>query len=169
MLWSAIWFYNVWYSWAGAVTIGLTSDPTKSGIKAEQSTAQLYFKVANAVQNLELLNVGEVMEAVADKISRQDCVAYVTETFRDGASWYRVYSDGWCEQGGTISNDSSSMSFEVSLLKPFNDVNYNVVVTSNHPTTTDKGWDYAHSFTTSSFQMVKPAATACWQASGYIS
>lgn len=32
---------------------------------SEQSSAQLYFKVANAVQNLELLDAGEVLEAVA--------------------------------------------------------------------------------------------------------
>lgn len=49
-------------------TFGITSDPTKSGIIAEESTAQLYFKVANAVQNLELLNAGEVLEAVADVV-----------------------------------------------------------------------------------------------------
>ena len=48
-------------------SIGVIADPTKSGIEAhlvENKTAQLYFKVANAVQNLELLDAGEVMEAV---------------------------------------------------------------------------------------------------------
>ena len=44
--------------------VGITTDETKSGIIAEQSTSQLYFKVANAVQNLELLDAGEVLEAV---------------------------------------------------------------------------------------------------------
>ena len=44
--------------------VGITTDSSKSGIVAEQSTAQLYFKVANAVQNLELLDAGEVLEAV---------------------------------------------------------------------------------------------------------
>ncbi len=33
---------------------------------SEESTAQLYFKVANAVQNLELLDAGEVLEAVGN-------------------------------------------------------------------------------------------------------
>ena len=42
----------------------------KSGIIAEQSTAQLYFKVANGVQNLELLDAGEVLEGLADKLDR---------------------------------------------------------------------------------------------------
>ena len=45
-------------------TFGLTTDSTKSGIIAEEATSQLYFKVANAVQNLELLDAGEVLEAV---------------------------------------------------------------------------------------------------------
>ena len=102
------------------VVMGVTTDATKSGIIAEQSTSQLYFKVANAVQNLELLDVGEVMEAVADKISRQDCVAYITETYQNETSWYRVYSDGWCEQGGMLTGTRPT----VTLLKSYKDTNY---------------------------------------------
>lgn len=49
---------------ASTFSLGVTTDPTKSGIIAKQSEAQLYFKVANAVQNLELLDAGEVLEAV---------------------------------------------------------------------------------------------------------
>lgn len=49
--------------------VGITTDPEKSGIIAEESSiAQLYFKVANAVENLELLDAGEVLEAVANKV-----------------------------------------------------------------------------------------------------
>ena len=107
------------------VSLGVTTDPTKSGIIAEQSTAQLYFKVANAVQNLELLDVGKVMEAVADKISHQDCKAYITETYQNGTSWYRIWSDGWCEQGGypSVSNNGT-----ITFLKPFKDINYTITL-----------------------------------------
>ncbi|MBR5304950.1 MAG: hypothetical protein IKU37_09020 [Candidatus Gastranaerophilales bacterium] len=55
-----------------AIATGVTTDSTKSGIIAEQSTAQLYFKVANAVQNLELLDAGEVLEGLADKLDRSN-------------------------------------------------------------------------------------------------
>lgn len=50
--------------------IGLTTDTEKSGIIVDTSNQplNLYFKVANAVQNLELLDVGEVMETLADKV-----------------------------------------------------------------------------------------------------
>lgn len=105
-------------------TSGVTTDPTKSGIEAhlvENTKAQLYFKVANAVQNLELLNVGEVLEALADKISRQDCKAYITETYVNGTSWYRVWSDGWIEQGGVT---ESGKTGTIALLKAFSNTNY---------------------------------------------
>ena len=54
----------------GSGAYGITLDPTKSGIIAEQSSARLYFKVANAVQNLELLDAGEVLEGLAQKVDK---------------------------------------------------------------------------------------------------
>ena len=153
----------------GELTFGVTTDPTKSGIIAEQSTAQLYFKVANSVQNLELLDVGEVMEAVADKISRQDCKAYITETYVNGNSWYRIYSDGWCEQGGT--GIVGKTATEITLLKPYKDVNYSVITNTRDNnasgyqvcilsrTTTAFSWYYLNSGGT---------LATDWRACGYI-
>lgn len=31
-----------------------------------------------------------------------DNTPHIVETYRNGASWYRIYSDGWCEQGGSF-------------------------------------------------------------------
>lgn len=151
--------------------IGIVSDPTKSGIIAEQSTSQLYFKVANAVQNLELLDVGKVMEAVADKISHQDCKAYITETYKNGTSWYRVYSDGWCEQGG-ISNVVNTGTV-VNLLKPFKDTNYTIQVTSRFGAAsagaTVNVWGVSTTVSTMTLGSGTNAANPVqWQASGYI-
>ena len=149
------------------ISIGVTTDPTKSGIIAEQSTAQLYFKVANAVQNLELLNAGEVMEAVADKISRQDCKAYIQETYQNGTSWYRVYSDGWCEQGGNFQNAT-----KISYIKQFKDINYILSVNPHWNNNNAVYWcDLGYAKTTTDFsikQQTNTALTYDWQASGYI-
>ena len=103
---------------------GVTSDSTKSGLIAQNtSTAQLYFKVANAVQNLQLLDAGEITEALADKIGTTECKAYVTETYSNGSSWYRVWSDGWCEQGGRLSV-TSNQTVTITFAKSFIDTNY---------------------------------------------
>jgi len=52
---------------------------------------------------------------------------HIIETYRNGTSWYRVYSDGWCEQGGLVNNGASgngSLVAYATLLKPYKDTNY---------------------------------------------
>ena len=44
------------------------------------------------------------------------------ESYKSGASWYRVYSDGWCEQGGKI--NATAYGTTVTFLKPYIDTNY---------------------------------------------
>lgn len=150
--------------------LGITTDPTKSGIIAEQSTSQLYFKVANAVQNLELLDAGEVLESLADKISRQDCKAYVTETYVNGTSWYRVYSDGWCEQGGQVQVANGQTGLVVTLLKPYVNLNYNTQATPNSIAYSRYGC-LAVNDTTSTIKITynhTGALDVAWQTKGYI-
>ena len=48
----------------------------------------------------------------------------VIETYVNGTSWYRVYSDGWVVQGGKMGTSQT-----VTLLKPMVDTNYYVDVT----------------------------------------
>lgn len=96
-------------------TIGLNTIAEKTGIVVQESTAQLYFKVANAVQNLEIIDVGKILEALADKISRQDCATYVTETYNDGLSWYRIWSPDhtgkrYYEEGGFVNTGTGKMN-----------------------------------------------------------
>ena len=48
--------------------------------------------------------------------------ACVVECYQNGSSWYRVWSDGWIEQGYSIGGASASITF----LKPFKDTNYSI-------------------------------------------
>ena len=48
---------------------------------------------------------------------------YIVSTWHSGASWYRVWSDGWKEQGGL------TYSSGVNLYTPFSDTNYTVLIT----------------------------------------
>ena len=43
---------------------------------------------------------------------------YLIKSYSSGTSWYRIYSDGWCEQGGSFSGTSITFS------KEFIDTNY---------------------------------------------
>ena len=48
---------------------------------------------------------------------------YVTETYQNGASWYRVWSDGWCEQGGQCVISQAAW-VTITFLKSFINTNY---------------------------------------------
>ena len=50
----------------------------------------------------------------------------IIENYRDGNNWYRVWSDGWIEQGGQSSGGGSAAGAKTTLLKPFTDTNYTV-------------------------------------------
>lgn len=52
----------------------------------------------------------------------------ITETYLSGTDWYRIYSDGWCEQGGYINRTSQSAN-DVILSKEMADTNYTITAT----------------------------------------
>lgn len=49
----------------------------------------------------------------------------VIESYTSGTSWYRVYSDGWVEQGGRADSFGNETR-TITLLKPMADKNYNI-------------------------------------------
>lgn len=59
-------------------------------------------------------------------INGKEMVAFVTETYRSGTSWYRKYSDGWIEQGGKTGVMSSNTITTISLHKSMANTNYSI-------------------------------------------
>ena len=106
--------------------------------------------------------------------------AYITETYQNGTSWYRVYSDGWCEQGGYYTHNNKETEVTIELLKTFANTNYNLQITKEAGTSPSSGAYYsfmssyvASSKTTTQFKIkmtTNNRLNGCdWQASGYIS
>lgn len=48
---------------------------------------------------------------------------YIVEAQRNGTEWYRVWSDGWIEQGGEAFQDNA-IDYVVQLLKPYINTDY---------------------------------------------
>ena len=93
----------------------------------------------------------------------------VVETYDDGAgNWYRIWSDGWIEQGGTFGAAFSSYTEKtITLLKPFSDKYYHISAIGSHtsalgdcPTVKTK--------TTTQFSVIvyNSQGFASWQACG---
>lgn len=50
----------------------------------------------------------------------------IIKEWRDGTKWYRIYSDGYCEQGGLTGTLASNVNTTVNLYVPLLDVNYQI-------------------------------------------
>ena len=152
--------YSGLKSWqtAGYTEIPLISDYTEN--------VSIYFKVANAVQNLEMLNVGKVMETAVLRTSLTDGHV-VIETYVNGYSWYRVWSDGWCEQGGLCTMNSNWTNH--TFLKPFKDMTYSIFVQFYHSANTSYSTNPAcvAKVSTSQFQSGLYSGQASWAGTWY--
>lgn len=95
-----------------------------------QSVKLLYYiVVATTAKNdieISIDNMSTDLMAKAETDLSNCTRPYVIETYSKGYSWYRVYSDGWIEQGGK----SPSWQGKITLLKPFTSVNYTGTATT---------------------------------------
>ena len=98
----------------------------------------------------------------------------LTESYVNGTSWYRVYSDGWCEQGGyQLTLSAANTMVKINLLKPYKDGNYTVVATNAGSSATNyynvKVGSGAINETDGFYlALSSTSAAAWWQTSGYI-
>lgn len=86
-----------------------------------KGNGDLYFKVGNAVQNQELIDVAELTNEINNLKSKP----HITETYVNGTSGYRIWSDGFCEQWGLLQPTGNANTwFAITLLKKYSDTNY---------------------------------------------
>ncbi len=129
------------------ISVGVSENALYSGLVADITNSSnglyIYMVVGNTstwtgmtdVVNqgmtlLDQLNTGIMTRVNVDGSNAQ--FPYVTEVYRNGTSWYRVYSDGWCEQGGVVSATTSQTT--ITLLKTYSDTNYQGHVTERAST-----------------------------------
>lgn len=117
------------------------TDGTSFNFVPAKGNGNLYYKLSNAVTNLELLDVAKVTADLNTKISKTECPAYIVETYQNGTSWYRVWSDGWCEQGGMVIQGTGTSSYFVTYLVEMKDINYTAQVSPIIAENDDTGGD----------------------------
>lgn len=107
--------------------------------------------------------------ATTTSTAANDKVAVIVTNYKSGTNWYRVWSDGWIEQGGLMSSGTTAT---VTLHKPFVDTNYSILTTEFTNGSTDtEGVDFVtmiRSKTTTSFSCSTASGrTNHWYAYGY--
>ena len=102
--------------------------------------------------------------------------ACVTETWHSGTSWYRVWSDGFIEQGGKLTfTGAASITREITFNKPFASsmIGLSFMAGQNYGTYMDSEYAYGvHAYSTtkvsvSDWRENGSATTLWWYANGY--
>lgn len=147
-------------------------------VQQRATQAYLYFYVGNTVQNETTVDVGEMTEALNGKADTDlsnvpASKGILVESYSSETSWYRVYSDGWCEQGGY---GSATPQLTITFLKPFKDTNYgfvNTTRTGSGDSTTRTIEPIINNITTTSIKVQScpsfSGTVFLWLAYGYIS
>lgn len=123
------------------------------------------YGVATNVGSVDIQNVMSAVNAVQASLEN---IVRIAETWKstDGSSWYRVWSDGFIEQGGNyMSSDSSK--FTVTLNKQMKTTYYYCDVTGGYNASTERGWGFAYAKTTSNFKAVVVEPKGTWEVRGY--
>ena len=142
-----------------------TSDDDRSGLK-------LYYYIGESVQNPNLINAGRIGEVLPDKADIGYVISRTSRYIIDKSdssimpSYYIVYNDGWCEQGGFAKKNTTT-----TFLKPY--INDKWVMSTCGVKTGDGNYDTGAiiSKTASAFYNTATGsnATGCyWVAVGYI-
>jgi len=109
---------------------GVHPDPAKSGLVVANAGVvpdgwALYYYVGATVQNANLIDAGRMQEQITN--INAPSRGYLVQSYVNGTSGYRVYSDGWCEQWG---KNSTSGQETITLTKAYNSINFTVLATS---------------------------------------
>jgi hypothetical protein len=114
---------------ANGDTLGITTDPTKSGIETSPNGLKLYFYVGETVQDANLINASKVLDLLA-KLESYDYVVESKIATASDPTWYRVYKSGWVEQGGKILHSSSDTTKTIEFPKEFSTTDYTFIRTA---------------------------------------
>ncbi|MBR2299527.1 MAG: hypothetical protein IJ870_03015 [Alphaproteobacteria bacterium] len=131
----------------------------------------LYFYVGNYTQEAIEQTAGLNAELFNSKLdvstfnATLSSIPHIVETYKNGNNWYRIWSDGWCEQGGQLL-DTSGNNGTVTFLIEMKDTSYYAMIqaynSGSYPLLITAG------FTTTSFSYTGNVGKNWWQVKGYV-
>lgn len=91
------------------------------------------------------------------------------KSYSSGTDWYRIYSDGWCEQGGLVASTSSNRAeVQVTFPKSFSSTSYSFFGHSNYPSTLSSSTSDTVGNTARSYSVVTDAKTTSYVKIAYV-
>lgn len=150
--------------------IGDTLSPTYAKKQGILDACDKALNGANPVHagDPTLDDIKSALATIQAQLGQLESRRYVKETGKssDGTSWYRVWSDGWIEQGGTYTSSDNS-NYPVTLSKKMTTTNYHSTVTGGYNKISDHGFGFCYDKTTSGFKAVVIEPSGTWYVCGY--
>lgn len=149
----------------------------QSTIKLENNKVTITDHKDTIVMDNGNIDIKGNVNIVQNTVDKNSLHSYVIDSYKNGESWYRLYSDKWIEQGGYSAAIGDYQRTPVSFHKQFSDTNFDLQVTSIWQGTNDDGsWMQAwkieqNSLTAAGFSIYNRSATPKrfkWVARGYI-
>ena len=141
-----------------------------------KGNGSLYYYVGETVQNANLIDAGRIGEQLANKADKSAVTTlqnriYIKSSYINGTSWYRIWSDGWCEQGGATASATGNIT--ISFLKTFANTNYyaNVIQTQAKNGSVERITSRTTTsmvVTLDAFSGSQPSNAKLWRACGYL-
>lgn len=158
---------------ADAVTVNFDasrSSPVygKSNTVTTQNIKVFCYVVLGTVSKTDIqIDIDNVLSDLANKADKDlsnipNSKGILVESYHNGSSWYRVYSDGWCEQGG------SNVSGKITLLKAFANTNYIVTTRMLSGSNNVEWYEYGENTNKTTTTFTVGTRPVNWYACGYI-
>ena len=117
----------------GGVTKGTltTNQASNSTIELDSGGSSITVDNALSITSTNPVQNKVITASLNNKVSMTSMkeVKVVIDSYSNGSSWYRKYSDGWCEQGGTVQTGAVT-SYPISLLVEMRDTNYTALISN---------------------------------------
>lgn len=145
-------------------------------VQPQTIKALYYIVIAQSAKTELQVDIDNIATDLNNKVSKSDLleVQCVVETYVNGASGYRIWSDGYCEQWGRGALNECTTT-TITLLKAYKDTNYSVSAVSITASTggdTEAGLQCtpisATQITLTAHYINPNSQTACWETKGYI-
>lgn len=142
------------------VSAATAASKAQTAATAAQSAADAAAETANTAKA-----AADAAQSAVDGVAKPN--TYVTAAWKSGSSWYRKWSNGFIEQGGTATTSGASTT--ISLHTPFTSTSYNVTIGEVKTNNYLDGSSVIVKRTTSNFVIMRPTSgvSISWYAAGY--
>lgn len=162
----AVWTQTAYWENPAENKLYLTVDTGATWNQVLQINIAKFIESNTKIQKLQHKNSFRAVD-YSDYVNR----LHIVETYVNGASWYRVWSDGWKEQGGALHNLATGNDgiVTVSYLKPFSNGSYTLVTNVGWDAATNQSaWQQPYAKTATGFSYRKDSRyIGNWYACGY--